>query len=455
MKKVPFVINCEQLDIDVNPSKSWILENLDGECYLEKMIRLAKDSDLFSAIFLLVPETEEYSCYDSFAKNEVSIVHCKKSDFHWKIKDQAKTWNKYIRMYERIPCWNYQLSKRLKVEFVYSIDAYVLMPTYEVMKRAIEMTLKDLYSYHIVIGVGYVQGSIFPIKYLEKYYYQDTHLNKLKCLDFNELKSYVKVEEKLLRNNYTNLVRKCLTFGRKEFFNLIREYFIEFPNKYDLTEETQDFLYKYLNKNIYKIDLLPKTIEIKLDDKSLPENFVALFEKASEIGRLTFIICFDERFEDWDTLIALLIDYNLHYILKTDGDLDCILFKKLIEVFDIIDFNLNDYSKERLQVLNSTVNYNRVFNNFDSIANYRDKNASPQIGILCVLPSDKVTQLSIVNYWFDRMDFCFGLSSFQIIGDKNPKIQYIKYFHEDESQKKADIIVNLKGFDNKKYKLSL
>ncbi|MCO4781856.1 MAG: hypothetical protein KC646_05985 [Candidatus Cloacimonetes bacterium] len=438
MKKVPFVINCEQLDIDTQPDKSWVLKDLDGECYLEKMIRLAIDSTLFSHVYLQIPDDEQYEVYKMYSGEDVTIIVGSKSDYVWEKKHHARTWNIYNRDYETIPCWNYLLAKKLGVEFVYSIDAYALMPSMSLLKRAISAAFGDLHTHYIVTGVGYIQGLIYPVKYLEKFYYQDTPIGKLKCLDFAPLKSFKKVTDLDLINKYKKLERECLSFSRQECFGLIKSYFVKYPNKFDLSDDTQALFYKFMNENIQKLEKLEKVQRVTLDKTLSIDALEKLLIKSRGIGRLSIVFSANKSFDSWETFIKLIQSYDLHYIFLTDGELDDSDLQTILKVVDIVEFELNDFSIQRLKEKDKSKDYDKILHSFNSVLDYRKTYGTPQIGINCSLTKDSMIQYEIINYWFHRIDFCKGISSFQIIGDQEPKVQYVKYSNESNLHIEAE-----------------
>ncbi|MCJ8345485.1 hypothetical protein MJH12_08090 [bacterium] len=427
MEKVPIVINCQQLEIDTRPSKSWVLEKLDHECYLEKLIKLAQESGYFNEIILVIPDDIEYQRYHSYVRDGVKVYIAKTSDYHLEAKHTLKAWNIHLSSHEYIPSWTYQICKSLQVEFVYTMDVYALFPSRQAIEKMIESARNNVGNYYVISGLNRIQAYIFPVKYLEKYYFIDTHLGRFKSLEYKSLKSPVKILDPLLKQNSFSS-SNWASFVRKEGFQLIKSYFDMEKGEISLDLDLQNDFYLYINRN-YREYI--KTIHMEIFTKNLNIGLHKMLEDAADIGRLTIKFHISSQFEEWEKLMEVLSKINLHYILHTEGDIDQSVFNKILNTFHIVEFNLPDIDLERLKKQNTmAIDYDLVFTNFNSLCESHQKVGSPLIGVSCELPSNKLSELTIVKYWFERIDFCYPISPFHVIGDKLPKVQYINYYKE-------------------------
>lgn len=438
MKKVPIVINCQQLEIDTTPCKSWVLQKLDHECYLEKLLNTVEDCGYFSETVLVVPKGDEYCKYRAYERKGVRIFEGCTTDFHILPKDILKTWNIDIAMHEYIPAWTYQICKTLEVEFVYTMDVYTLMPSERAIEEIISGAWSDLGNYYTIQGLNRIQAHIFPVEYLEKHYFHETYLNRFKSLEYGTLKKPVKIKDPLL--TMTGFCStKWVSFLKKEKFKLIKSFFEKNNGEFKITEEYQIEFYSYINQ--YHKEHL-KTIILKIGKSVDIGALESLLKTSESIGRLSVKVNISHEFLDWKILLDTLQVFNLHYILCTKGQFYGIDLDQVLSVFDVIEFDLPDFHINRLCKLPQTgIDYEIVLKNFQNVCDKQASVGVPQVGVSCELPKDKSVELSIVQHWFDRMDFCYPISSFHVIGHESPKIQYIKY------EKKE--VFKFEGIDNK------
>ena len=119
--KISLALFCQQFDIDVRPSNAWVLKDLDGECYLEKVLKRFESFGIFKTIYLLVGEGDEYTPYLRFSKDEkVKVVQLRKEDYHYSYRYTCRAWNLYNPSADMdfTPVWLYQIMLGFNEEFL-------------------------------------------------------------------------------------------------------------------------------------------------------------------------------------------------------------------------------------------------------------------------------------------------------------------------------------------------
>ena len=438
--ELSLALYCQQYDIDTDPANAWVLQNLDGECYVEKIIERFQTYQLFKRIYLLVGEGEEYSPYTRFAKNErIKVVHLRKSDYLFSYRYTPKAWNLYDHNGDMdfTPVWIYQVMLGFQEEYIFSDSIFNGFAKPDDIKKAFMEVQKKPDHFASLRGALGRTGILFSRYYLQTHYFPDKVQGKNKLLNFKGLENPIRIIEdrdKALLN-FESIHAYNPGLYKKSHFDFMKKFYQERQTSNEL-QFRSDFD-AYLSKNIIKLKSEPSVLRVRpqYGDHSL--NLKTLNDILSQLerrGRLTVILDNSWRFHKNATqLLESISQFKLHGFLETDGNYPQELSKSILTNWDIVQFTLNEISPQSQQLNYPDSNAELIFSNLWNLLHLSQASSKPQIGIYCQLTQDDSKNKSIIDFWRARLDFnpLFGSVKEALQGHITPCIQFVRYQHPD------------------------
>lgn len=433
-KKAAAVLFCQQSYLDVPLSDSWLLKDLgDGKNYLEKVIRRLQVWHLFSKIYIVVGESDEYAAFRRYGSADVKVVHMSRADFYDSPHSESKCWNWASNMSGFIATWLYQIQLAFNEDIVFFATGSHVFHS----KKAVE---KALHSYRqnsdAVFFLDYLGqgGGVVDKDFLAPSFEKKLHGHRSGHLIVPKDAKPIYLSESGDIVQYNNSIcYPVVDLGlnrRQNFFFMKKFYQANHPVDEAYFMEAFRPFYQ-ANKGL--LENLPLVARITAVDRQTGQEInlsilQAALEQIEQIGRLTVVFMDLTAHSELDAILDLLKKNNLHYYLETDGQYDVAKNEALAHTFDVIKFLfVDEIDIALLQKKHPQLDAALLFNNLSTIMNISHKCPKPQVGIDCNLSDNDVRNIQIINHWKLRTSYIPDLSIQDPHAKFYPQIQFVCY----------------------------
>ncbi len=438
---------CHYRDLDMPPQDAWILKPLDQENWLQKRVRYLKETGLFHRVYILIDSGSDFDAYRSYHSPETPVVQLDSKVYVDSRRNDRHRWNLY---HPRTDCdwvlvWIYQIMAELKEDMIYIDPAYNGFTSQKQLQKGLERVLKDPESLPVLLNIFGLGGAFFSSQYMRKHFFKDGALGgKNRILTLETYKDSVLIEEEGETYQDNLMPQRDFRLLRKQNYFLMRRFF--------RSEESREgeFYHRFkfwLSQENPQSDVEHVEIDAIRQDKKV-DFFVLhrVLNAARQIGRLsiTFKVNETANGQAFTELMQAIKPYNLHKILKTDGEYPDHLNQMIQETFDVVIYQVDDITPAQLKKRYPQKQSELIFRNLLTMMDLSCKNEMPQVGVECVLGLDAERTHEIMHFWRESKDYVLLFGGPPIQGHRPLRIQFIRYLNPlmESVEKAASDLLN-------------
>ena len=446
-RNISLALFCQQYDIDQTPEQAWVLKDLDGECYLEKVLRRFESFGIFKNIYLLVGEGDEYSSYMQWSRgNRIRVVQLRKEDYVYSYRYTCRAWNLYSAAQDMdfTPVWLYQIMLGFNEEFLFADSIFNGFVRLEDLSRAVDEIFEKPDHFVGIKGKLGRVGWVFSRQYLQENYFKEKIVGLNRNLSFLPFKNPIRVMEDRVKDllNFESVAAVMPGLFKKQNFDFMQKFYSQ--NKLKDEGEFRALFERFLTENLEEFQRYPLVLRVRpvCGNQSLDiERYRTILSQAAEIGRLS--IGMESSWSvhpNRDDLLSAHKSEKLHGYLETDGLYPEELSDVISKDWDVVVYHVDETSPELLASRHPGIDSNLIFGNLWKMMQLSTSHESPQIGISCLLSRDDVRNREIIEFWRSRTDYITHLNLHKepLQGHITPCIQFVKYLHPDVPVRKVD-----------------
>jgi hypothetical protein len=427
-----FALFCTKYHLDNYPDKIWALEDLgDGESYLQKTIKRLNTYKDLKDIYLLVEDDMPLELFQPFSKMGVKIVQMSLQGLYLPERMRYSNWNVNISPWDIIHLWVLQLFKAFDEESIVAAPIYrCFFNEYHVRSGFRAITNDSDFAHY---AVTLIEPLIFYSKTTLDFPTQE-------MLQHNSLRGTTRVglDEEGKKTEFLNSVLSEIGLNLKCGFNIMKD----FSRLYAIeSDDFYDNFKSFYNSNQDQIKNLCLRFDFDIID-DIEHGLTVLsgyLDNLSKYQHPTVIIkcrnCFEELVQK--RVFDCLDKHSYHYFLDCSGKYVNVDNTELSKRFHVIQFVVDDVVNAHLLGIRESAETKSFFNNFNELMAISHANLRPQLGVEVHLPEDERASLKAITFWEKFRDNLLYLNrtySPSSQSSSQPKIQFIKYFNQDNHQ---------------------